>query len=121
MNKKKMNWKDLADKKLDVSDWRYSPVPIWVLDRHLSYNPEDEMIADIDGEGEPAYADLTFTYHSALEEFLNTREARIVDMKIGDGMSFSEIGNDYGISKQRVHQIYCVAIEKLKGSITYVK
>lgn len=115
-----MKWKDLADKKLDVSDWRYSPVPIWVLDKHLSYDPEDKLISIIDGDKEEE-AVCSFTYHTALEKYLNTREARIVDMKIGDGMSFSEIGNDYGISKQRVHQIYSAAIKKLRGSLENVK
>tara|TARA_R110000824_G_scaffold362422_3_gene550382 strand:+ start:403 stop:711 length:309 start_codon:yes stop_codon:yes gene_type:complete len=97
-------------------NWRYKLVPDFVLDKHLAYNPEDEMIAAIDGdvEDEPEYE---WNYHDIIENHLESREARIVDMHLSDGLSFSEIGNDYGVSKQRAHYIYKRACKKIRRAI----
>ena len=70
-------------------NWRYKLVPDFVLDKHLAYNPEDEMIAAIDGdvEDEPEYE---WNYHDII---------------------------DYGVSKQRAHYIYKRACKKIRRAI----
>lgn len=97
-------------------NWRYKLVPDFVLDKHLAYNPEDEWIAKIDGDVSEEQ-DLSWGYHDLIEDHLEGREARIVDMHLGDGLSFSEIGNDYGVSKQRAHYIYKRACDKIRRAI----
>jgi len=88
----------------------------YVLDKHLSYNPEDEWIARIDGDFEEE-PEPEWTYHDFIDEMLDKKEARIVDMHLGDGLSFTEIGNDYGVSKQRAHFIYKRACKKIRRAL----
>lgn len=96
--------------------WRYKLVPDFVLDKHLAYNPEDEWISRIDGDYKEDVV-LDWTYHEFIDEMLDKREARIVDMHLGDGMSFTDIGNDYGFSKQRAHFLYKRACEKIRRAL----
>ena len=85
--------------------WRYKLVPDFVLDKHLAYNPEDEWISRIDGDYKEDVV-LDWTYHEFIDEMLDKREARIVD-----------IGNDYGFSKQRAHFLYKRACEKIRRAL----
>jgi DNA-directed RNA polymerase sigma subunit (sigma70/sigma32) len=48
---------------------------------------------------------------------LGKKEARIVESILYDGDTFEATGISMGLSKQRVHQIYKAAIEKLRGEV----
>lgn len=97
----------------DMKDrWRYVYLPDYIMDSLLSNNPEDEIIRGLDGEEEEDES-----YFSAYEILnnLSAKEARVVESICYDGKTFEATGNEMNLSKQRIHQIYTAALEKLKG------
>jgi DNA-directed RNA polymerase specialized sigma subunit len=101
----------------EKDSWRYLSYDTWVFDKALSYNPEDEWIDAIDGNTEEA-APFPFCAVDLIDRVLSKREARIVYQVLWDGKSLSHIGEEMGISKQRVHQLYNRALQNLKEELT---
>lgn len=96
--------------------WRYTFQPEWALDKLAgSHNPEDEMIARIDGEVE--VDKYSFDGYEILKK-LTPKEAIVVQSICYDGLTFEKTGKLMRLSKQRVHQIYTGALKKLKGEIS---
>jgi len=99
---------DMRDK------WRYVYLPDYIIDSLISTNPEDEIIRRLDGEEEEEEP-----YFSAYEILnnLSAKERRVVESICYDGKTFEATGAEMNLSKQRIHQIYTIALEKLKGVI----
>jgi len=100
----------------DMKDkWRYVFMPQWAIDNiGVSYNPEDEIIRVLDGEEEEPSA--SFDAYEILNK-LSAKEKKIVEAILYDGMTFEATGKALRLSKQRIHQIYTIALQKLKGEI----
>jgi DNA-directed RNA polymerase sigma subunit (sigma70/sigma32) len=98
----------------DMKDkWRYVYLPDYIIDSLISTNPEDEMIRRLDGEEEE---EADFSAYEILNN-LSAKEARVVESICYDGKTFEATGAEMNLSKQRIHQIYTIALEKLKGVI----
>lgn len=101
----------------DMKDrWRYVYLPDYIIDSLLSNNPEDQIIKGLDGEEEEEEEEDE-SYFSAYEILnnLSAKEARVVESICYDGKTFEATGAEMNLSKQRIHQIYTIALEKLKG------
>ena len=94
--------------------WRYIYLPDYIIDTLVSTSPEDDIIRGLDGECEVEEA--AFSAYEILH-CLGAKEARIVEKILYDGETFEATGVSMGLSKQRVHQIYKGALQKLKGEI----
>jgi DNA-directed RNA polymerase specialized sigma subunit len=94
--------------------WRYVYLPDYMIDTLMSTSPEDDIIRGLDGEEEEE--EESFSAYEVLK-VLGKREARIVESILYDGDTFEATGISMGLSKQRVHQIYKAAIEKLRGEV----
>lgn len=94
--------------------WRYVYLPDYMIDTLMSTSPEDDIIRGLDGEEEEE--EETFSAYEVLK-VLGKKEARIVESILYDGDTFEATGISMGLSKQRVHQIYKAAIEKLRGEV----
>ena len=99
-------------RRIKRSDWRYVPYIPELLDTIHNHNPEDKMIAKIDGE--LIREQPTFDYHEVLEAYLPEDAAEVVDMHIGQGKTFQEIGDHLGTSRQYANQVYHKALEALR-------
>jgi DNA-directed RNA polymerase sigma subunit (sigma70/sigma32) len=98
----------------DMKDkWRYVYLPDYIIDSLISTNPEDEMIRRLDGEEEE---EADFSAYEILNN-LSAKERRVVESICYDGKTFEATGAEMNLSKQRIHQIYTIALEKLKGVI----
>ena len=77
----------------------------------LSYNPEDEFIQKIHQE------ELSEEIKSALRH-LPANERQVIELRFGlagkEPMYFWQIGKEMGFSRQRAHQLYLKALDKLK-------
>ena len=102
------------------SDWRYINYTEWALDELLhSERDEDKIIDMLDGYCEKDTS--SFDAYEALS-CLNEKEAKIVELILFDGRTYISVGNELGLSKQRIHQIYNIALKKLKDSgVIYAK
>lgn len=92
--------------------WRYVYVTEWQLDSMAEdINPEDAIISVLDGEMglDSPERDLVQMLSS-----LNTKERDIVQSILFDGKTFAKVGLEMNLSKQRVHQIYKIALAKIK-------
>lgn len=102
--------------------WRYEYVGenTWMLDTLHNYNPEDSIIDAIDAiDG----CDTTPERISGVDMMtaLDERQYKIVWMYLWKGYTFEQIGDVFGFTKQRAHQIYWEAVEvlsKLYPSLT---
>lgn len=94
--------------------WRYVYLPDYMIDTLMSTSPEDDIIRRLDGEEEEE--EDGFSAYEVLK-VLGKKEARIVESILYDGDTFEATGISMGLSKQRVHQIYKAAIEKLRGEV----
>ncbi len=95
--------------------WRYFPVGIdtWKLEGEL-INPEDELIERLDARNKKAI--LPPETKSGIEwlDLLDELEKKVVYYYLWDGLSFQKIGKVFNFTKQRAHQIYHSAINKLR-------
>jgi len=103
-------------RRIKKSDWRYVPYIPELLDTIHNHNPEDKMIAKIDGE--LIREKPTFDYHEVLEAYLPEAAAEVVDMHIGQGKTFQEIGDHLGTSRQYANQVYHKALKELRPHLT---
>lgn len=92
--------------------WRYVYLPDYMIDSLMSTSPEDDIIRRLDGEEEEE--EESFSAYDILK-CLGKKEASVVEKILYDGETFEATGVSMGLSKQRVHQIYKGAIEKLRG------
>lgn len=94
------------------NDWRYINYADWALDEllHTEYD-EDKLIDILDGCSERPPP--TFNAYEVLD-CLNQKEALIVELILFDGRTYISVGRQVGLSKQRVHQIYNIALDKIK-------
>jgi len=100
----------------DMKDkWRYVYLPDYMMDSLISTNPEDELIKRLDGEEE--VEEPNFSAYEILNN-LSAKEAKVVESICYDGKTFEATGKAMNLSKQRIHQIYTIALAKLKGELT---
>ena len=94
------------------NDWRYINYADWALDEllHTEYD-EDKLIDILDGCSEEPPP--TFNAYEVLD-CLNEKEALIVELILFEGRTYISVGRQVGLSKQRVHQIYTIALDKIK-------
>jgi DNA-directed RNA polymerase sigma subunit (sigma70/sigma32) len=93
--------------------WRYIYLPDYIIDSLVSTSPEDDIIRVLDGEEEE---EESFSAYEILK-CLGAKEASVVEKILYDGETFEATGVSMGLSKQRVHQIYKGALQKLKGEV----
>lgn len=93
-------------------DWRYVPYISPLLDKLAADpNAEETIISILDGDERTG---PTWDSHKLIDEILPTREADIVKSRVFLKKTFQEIGDEYKISRQRVHQLYNDSIAKMK-------
>ena len=100
------NWKKLAD------------TSIYRLNTPVGEDAEyGDFMPAPDGEGVEDGA----VWHVAKQEiqelclqYLNTREARILEYRFQKGMTLVEIGEEMGITRERVRQIEGKALKKMR-------
>ena len=97
--------------RIKKSDWRYVPFTPQLMDVIHNHNPEDSIIDYIDGNNIHNHPD--FHYFQVLEEYLTEKEALVVDGYLGRGLTFQQIGDEIGTSRQYANQIYKKALTKL--------
>jgi len=97
------------------------------LDTPISYDEEGAVLGDFI-EDEDAVSPTRETFRElliqeirkALKERLTPRERRVLELRYGlDGnlpKTLDEVGEIFGISRERVRQIQKEALEKLRGS-----
>ncbi|HDI10914.1 MAG TPA: sigma-70 family RNA polymerase sigma factor [Candidatus Acetothermia bacterium] len=97
------------------------------LDTPIGYDDEGSVLGDFI-EDEEAASPTRETFkellqeeiRKALKQYLNPRERRILELRYGlDGKppkTLDEVGEIFGISRERVRQIQKEALEKLRGS-----
>jgi len=75
-------------------------------------NPEDVTAAQIDGETRSKWL------HDALDT-LSERERRIISRRFldDDKSTLAEIGESFGVSKERIRQIEAKALDKLRAEL----
>lgn len=97
-------------------DWRYIGCDTWRLDKLKgSDSPEDEWIAQIDAVTAntipfPAQTSLV----EWIEHALDPREYKIVYDYVWMGKSMAVIGDELGITRVRVWQLYQQALRRIK-------
>ena len=96
------------------SAWRYCSVGnnTWKLDNIFNHNPEDDMIARIDGEDEEE--PVCPTNGLELLKILPPRLEHIMYLYYWEGLSQRAIGAVYGIKRARACQLMKKAKELLK-------
>lgn len=95
--------------------WRYFPVGTddWKLERQIP-SPEDSWIEHLDGLNKKAIQRPEEKSGIEWLDLLEDLEKKVVYYYLWDGLSFHRIGKVFGFTKQRAHQIYHSAINKLK-------
>jgi len=94
-------------------DWRYVPSS----DMRLQYVAQDyygQLALDMEDEDEE---DPGFAAYDLFEEALTPRQADIVTRILYDKEPYRLIGLDYGVSKQRIGQIYHQSLGILKKAL----
>ena len=96
--------------------WRYIYFPEWALDDlvHTACE-EDKIINALDGNDNDE-EEFDFDAYDILGK-LSDKEARVIDSILYSGKTFAATGKEMGLSKQRIHQLYKMALTKLKGEI----
>ena len=90
-----------SDKLAD--DWRYKNVGYdnYIIDVNLNYNPEEDIIAKLDGTHEEDQ-DPFELMHQCIEK-LPKRMRNIVWLYYFEGLTLKEIGKKYKFTKQNAH------------------
>ena len=95
--------------------WRYFPVGSdnWKLEKE-TISPEEAWIEALDGRNKKAIQKPEEKSGIEWLDLLEDLEKKVVYYYLWDGLSFHRIGKVFGFTKQRAHQIYHSAINKLK-------
>ena len=97
-------------------DWRYVPAEQWRLDLESSLSsPEDDIIAHLDGAVESEKADIWVFLNNALSD---KRAVNIIYSYLWLGDSMESIGEDLGLTRQRVWQLYKGACKELSQTLS---
>lgn len=95
-----------------IDDWRYVTLSTWQVDMISSYDPTDEYISHLDGdhliEG-PEFKDP-----DELLSILSSPHLDIIKLYMFEKLTFQQIGNRFGFSRQWTHRLYWDAIKILK-------
>jgi hypothetical protein len=109
-------WRDASEFE---GDWRYLSVDTWFLDklntqRGLHTDPEDEMIAMIDGEDREEDAGLGFSIWDLASKHLTVKEFAIVWGIMVEGKSFRALAKERDRALGTISNTYSVALKKMK-------
>jgi len=97
-------------------DWRYVPADTWRLDLEARpESPEDDIIRALDGAVESEKADIWVFLNNALSD---KRAVNIIYSYLWLGDSMESIGEDLGLTRQRVWQLYKGACAELSKTLT---
>lgn len=102
-------------KKKNNNDWRHIPFIPEMIDQIHWHNPEDDMIAAIDGDlmDEP----YSFDAHEVISENLSGIHKTVFELRIIDELTFQQIGDHLGSSRQWAHEVYRQALEIIKKKV----
>ena len=102
-------------KKKNNNDWRHIPFIPEMIDQIHWHNPEDDMIAAIDGElmDEP----YSFDAHEVIAQNLSGIHKTVFELRIVDELTFQQIGDHLGSSRQWAHEVYRQALEIIKKKV----
>jgi len=97
-------------------DWRYVPADTWRLDLEARpESPEDDIIRALDGAVESEKADIWVFLNNALSD---KRAVNIIYSYLWLGDSMESIGEDLGLTRQRVWQLYKGACKELSQTLS---
>ena len=98
-------------------DWRYVPADTWRLDLEAQpQSPEDDIIAHLDGaQSKGDKADIWVFLSNALSD---KRAVTIIYSYLWLGESMESIGEDLGLTRQRVWQLYKGACKELSQTLS---
>ena len=97
-------------------DWRYVPADTWRLDLEARpESPEDDIIRALDGAVESEKADIWVFLNNALSD---KRAVAIIYSYLWLGDSMESIGEDLGLTRQRVWQLYKAACKELSQTLS---
>ena len=97
-------------------DWRYVPADTWRLDLEARpESPEDDIIRALDGAVESEKADIWVFLNNALSD---KRAVNIIYSYLWIGDSMESIGEDLGLTRQRVWQLYKAACKELSQTLS---
>ncbi len=99
-------------------DWRYIGCDDWRLDKLSGhYDPAEAMVKEIDrkrGYPEPPALHRKLVMTDWLMEMLDERQYKIINGYSWMGRSMSDIGEELGITRVRVWQIYKEVLQLIK-------
>ncbi len=109
-------WRDASEFE---GDWRYLSVDTWFLDklntqRGEHHNPEDEMIAMIDGEDKEEDTGLGFSIWDLASKHLTHKEFDTVWGIMVEGKSFRTLAKEKERALGTISNTYSVALKKMK-------
>jgi len=101
-------------------EWRYINYSQEAIDNIHNHNPEDLLIAMIDGDITEE-EDYSFSFHQLLDEtkLLTNKQKIVLYKRIVEGKTFEQIGKECKTSRQNCHELYQKAIIRLKGDILF--
>lgn len=101
-----------------MKSWHYRAYTPELMDTINHYCPEDKIIATIDNQNffDEELQCKVEALHAALEKSTDI-EREIIWMYYFDGLTFQQIADCKGFSRQYIHQVYQKTILKLKKSL----
>ena len=101
--------------KKNNNDWRHIPFIPEMIDQIHWHDPEEDIIKALDGElmDEP----YSFDAHEVISENLSGIHKTVFELRIIDELTFQQIGDHLGSSRQWAHEVYNQAVEIMKKKV----
>lgn len=78
------------------------------------YDWRESLLHAITEEKVPVPDDFDEVFDDICKTELSERKARILQMRLEDGLSYEEVGKDFGVTRERIRQLEMSAIRKLR-------